>query len=314
MSQEESNSLEQDFDWNDMESPNIENMDTGDSDESTRGRVLFARWRYFHIPVEWAKGTPGFPLPGVFLDRYQEGQPSLREGAYFVKGARPKGGSKSFVNVIVAEATNRDGSTYQRVDQFTSFDEVWHKAQWPALKQLSDDKFSKLQSTGQAAINLARQKKTAEQINASPDTWVYGRSTLIKSDIVGKKQDGSPKATYYRNEWALFDKAQEWTKARDAYFAQFTDGSNGATPTLDLTNIPAEWLKGDAAKYESGVVSMFKETVRQVGLLGMKGGAIKVKILNAEGQPNMNQQGQPIDAVALLSRILDTPEPMIDLA
>ena len=89
---------------------------------------------------------------------------------------------------------------------------------------------------------------------------------------------------------------------------------NGASPALDLTNIPAGWLTGDAAKYESSVASMFKETVRQVGLLGMKPGAIKVKILNAEGQPNLNQQNQPIDAVALLARILDTPEPMIDLA
>ncbi len=306
--------LNVDFNWDDVESPNIENMETGDSDESTRGKVLFARYRYFHIPVEWAKGTPGFPLPGVFLDRYQEGGPSLREGPYFVKGAQPKGGSKSFVNVIVAEATNRDGSTYQRVDQFTSFDEVWHKAQWPALKQLSQDNLSKLQSTGQNAINLARQKKTAEQINADASTWVYGRSTLIKSDIVGKKQDGSPRATYYRNEFAFFANAQEWTKARDAFFAQFADGTNGATPALDLTNIPAGWLTGDAAKYESGVASMFKETVRQVGLLGMKSGAIKVKILNAEGQPNVNQQGQPIDAVALLAKILDTPEPMIDLS
>ena len=93
-----------------------------------------------------------------------------------------------------------------------------------------------------------------------------------------------------------------------------TIGDNGATPALDLTNIPAEWVKGDAAKYESSVASMFKETVRQVGLLGMKGGAIKVKILNSEGQPNLNQQNQPIDAVTLLSRILDTPEPMIDLS
>ncbi len=170
--------------------------------------------------------------------------------------------------------------------------------------------FEEVLGTGSMAAKDQAYKATLRKMQGTYIDLVDVPQAPQKGKVPMNPNTGKPYMTC--KLFKVFTGKDEAQKATDERRKVSSD--NGATPALDLTNIPATWLTGDAAKYESGVASMFKETVRQVGLLGMKGGAIKVKILNAEGQPNPNQQGQPIDAVALLAKILDTPEPMIDLS
>mgnify|MGYP001605266481 CR=1 FL=1 len=261
------------------------------------GKRQFAKVRMLPVPVIPFQKGASFTLPNVHNDQYNaDSKTTVRQGLKQFNGMKQGKTDKGHtIYVLVATKADREGNEYQRVKWFKSWTEkdrknVWAELQFPALKGLD---------------NANRAKLMGQGIHAGYDEVPTGEQATI---------DGKDYDTKYWTSFTVFTDEAKMKEAEKAFFAQFTDGSNGTTPALDLTNIPAGWLTGDAAKYESGVASMFKETVRQVGLLGMKGGAIKVKILNSEGQPNLNQQNQPINAVALLAKILDTPEPMIDLA
>ncbi len=285
MTTEESQGLETDFNWDE---PLITDAGT------LEGKRQFGLVRMVVVPVIPFQKGASFTLEGVY-DSYKSKDASEPVLKVFSGMKQGKTDQKHTIYVLVSEKTTKEGKSYQAVKWFKSWPEkdrmnVWAELQFPAIKTFD---------------NANRAKFVGQGIYAGYDEVATGE----KVDIEGKEQD----LKYWTN-FTVFANIEAIKKAETEFFAQFTDGSNGTTPALDLSNIPVGWLTGDAAKYESGVASMFKETVRQVGLLGMKGGAIKVKILNAEGQPNLNQQGQPIDAVALLAKILDTPEPMIDLS
>ncbi len=180
----------------------------------------------------------------------------------------------------------------------------------PDWRNILVPSFEEVLGTGSMAAKDQAYKATLRKMQGTYIDLVDVSQSPKNGKVPTNLSTGKPYMTC--KLFKVFASKDEAQKAVDE--RRKTTGDNGATPALDLTNIPAGWLTGDASKYESGVASMFKETARQVGLLGMKQGAIKVKILNAEGKPNVNQQGQPIDAVALLAKILDTPEPMIDLS
>lgn len=284
----EESMLDTDFNWDE---PLVTDAGTGE------GKRQFAKVRMLPVPVIPFQKGASFTLPNVHNDQYNaDTKTTVRQGLKQFNGMKQGKTDKGHtIYVLVATKADREGNEYQRVKWFKSWAEkgrknVWAELQFPALKGLDGANRAKLMGQG---------------IYASYDEVPTGE----QANIDGKDYD-----TKYWTSFTVFADEAKMKEAEKAFFAQFTDGSNGVTPALDLTNIPAGWLTGDAAKYESGVASMFKETARQVAALGMKAGAIKVKILNAEGQPNLNQQEQPIDAVALLSKILDTPEPMIDLA
>ena len=284
----EESMLDTDFNWDE---PLVTDAGTGE------GKRQFAKVQMKVIPVIPFQKGASFTLPNVHNDQYNvDSKTTVRQGLKSFNGMKQGKTDKGHtIYVLVATKADREGNEYQRVKWFKSWTEkdrknIWAELQFPALKGLD---------------NANRAKLMGQGIYAGYDEVPTGEQATI---------DGKDYDTKYWTNFTVFADEAKMKEAEKAFFAQFADGSNGATPALDLTNIPAGWLTGDVAKYESGVASMFKETVRQVGLLGMKDGAIKVKILNSEGQPNPNQQGQPIDAVALLAKILDTPEPMIDLS
>jgi hypothetical protein len=287
-----------------MQSMEVQNLETGDAEESSLGKTVFGKYRYFHIPVEYAKGDPGFPLPGVYNDRYDTAtQTSVREpGPYMVKGMKLATGKK-FVNILVVEQTDKNGRTFHRVDQHPGFTDLWKDYQWPAIKENA----KMLTATGARAIEAMRAGKNWTEINALPGVWVYGKSSLVKSPLKRAKQDGTEGDTYYRTDFVFYGSEAEMKKVETEFWAERGGGStNGSAPQVDLSRFPVMWAKS------SGMPDALYAKINKEMRAGKSAreAAVASMLMSKDGAPMANADGQPVDVAWIFGQALGMPAEM----
>lgn len=287
----------------------IENEETGDVEESSLGKTTFGRYRYFHIPVEYKAGDPGFPLPGVYDDRYDAAsQTSIRQpGAFMVTGMTPAI-SKKFVNIIVVEATDKNGKAYHRVDKHPGFTELWREHQWPALRALPKAQLDALQATGPKAMELLRQGRSFTEINQAAGTWVYAKSSLVESPIKRTKQDGTEGKTHFRTDWTIYATEAEMKAAESAFWAERggSPQANGAAPTFDAARFPAMWAKA------SNMPQVLYDKINAELKAGKeaKAAAIASMVMNPDGTPKTNADGMAVDVAWIFGQATGLPAEM----
>jgi len=280
--------LDQDFNWDE---PLVTDAGTGE------GKRQFARVRMLPVPViPFQKGVH-FTLPGVHNDRYNaDTKTTVREGLKQFNGMkRGKTDKKHTIYILAAEKADQQGNEYQRVKWFKSWPEkdrkhVWAELQFPALKAIGDAHRAKLM--GQGIYAGYDEVPTGEQAN-----------------IGGVDYD-----TKYWTNFTVFADEVTMKAAEREFFAQFTDGSNGATPALDLTNIPAGWIKGDAVKDAASVKTLYEQIAKKhAENKSAMDIAKNLGIVDKEtGKPNNNKAGNPVNVAELFSAALDMPSAMFE--
>ena len=280
--------LDTDFNWDE---PLVTDAGTGE------GKRQFGLVRMVVVPVIPFQKGASFTLPNVHDDQYDENtKTTVRNGLKSFNGMKQgKTDKKHTIYVLVAEKSDRQGNSYQRVKWFKSWTEkdrknVWAELQFPAIKGF--DSTNRAKFTGQGIYASYDEVSTGEQVN-----------------IQGKDYD-----TKYWTNFTVLANAEAMKKAETDFFAQFTDGANGATPALDLTNIPAGWIKGDAAKDAASVQTLYQQIKKQFeeGKAPMDI-AKKLSIVSkAEGNPMLNKDGNPVNVAELFSAALDLPSAMFE--
>jgi hypothetical protein len=280
--------LDVDFNWDE---PLVTDAGTGE------GKRQFAKVRMLPVPVIPFQKGASFTLPDVYDDQYNpDNQQTVRNGLKVFNGMKQgKTDKKHTIYVLVAEKADRQGNTYQRVKWFKSWAEkdrknVWAELQFNALKGF--DSANRAKFLGQGIYAGYDEVSTGEQVN-----------------IQGKDYD-----TKYWTNFTIFPDEAAMKKAEAEFFAQFaTNGANGATP-LDLTNIPAGWVKGDATKDAASVQTLYQQIKKQYdeGKAPMDIAKKLSLVSKAEGTPMPNKDGQPVNVAELFSAALDMPAAMFE--
>lgn len=282
MTQEE---LTTDFNWDE---PLVTDAGTG---EGTRH---FAKVRMLPVPVIPFQKGQSFTLPNVY-DDYKSKDAPERLLKSFGGMKQGKTDQKHTLYVLVAEKSTREGKSYQILKSFKSWPEkgrknVWAELQFPALKGFD---------------GANRAKFLGHGIYAGFDEVPTGEKANI---------DGTDYDTKYWTNFTIFTDEAVMKAAETAFFAQFTDGSNGAGPALDLTNIPATWIKGDAVKDAASVQTLYQQIKKQYDE-GKAPAEIakKLSLVNkADGTPSLNKDGNPVNVAELFSQALDMPAAMFE--
>lgn len=270
----------QDFNWD-------EPLTT---DAGGDGKRQFAKVRMIVVPVQPFQKGEAFTLPDVHDDQYnEESKTTTRKGLKSFNGMKiGKTEKNHHIYVLVATKADREGKEYQRVKWFKSWLEkgrknVWAELQFPALKVLDVTSRDKLIKGGIFAAY--DELPTGEQVN-----------------IQGKDFD-----TKYWGKFTVFADEAAMKAAEREFFAQFAT-ANGTTP-LDLKNIPAKWLTADnPGKWAADVAAMSKYIKESAASMSVIDLAKTFSVVDKEtGKPFPNQEGKPIDPVALLAPILDVP-------
>jgi len=281
----EESMLDTDFSWDE---PLVTDAGTGE------GKRQFAKVRMLPVPVIPFQKGASFTLPNVY-DDYKSKDGGERVLKSFGGMKQGKTDQKHMLYVLVAEKTTKEGKPYQALKTFKSFAEkgrknVWAELQFPAIKGFD---------------SANRTKFLGQGIYAGFDEVPTGEKANI---------DGTDYDTKYWTNFTIFADEAKMKEAETAFFAQFTDGTNGATPALDLTNIPAGWVKGDAVKDAASVKTLYEQIAKQHG----EGKAVldiakKLSIVNKnDGTPMPNKDGNPVNVAELFSQALDMPAAMFE--
>ncbi len=151
--------------------------------------------------------------------------------------------------------------------------------------------------------NTTRAKFLGQGIYAGFDEVATGEKATI---------DGQEQELKYWTNFTVFTDEAKMKEAEKAFFAQFSDGTNGAAPMLDTTNIPAGWIKGDATKDAASVQTLYQQIKKQYDE-GKAPADIAKKlslVSKTDGSPMPNKDGNPIDVVELFGQALDLPPAM----
>ncbi len=277
--------LNVDFNWDE---PLV--TDAGTSE----GKRQFAKVRMLPVPVIPFQKGASFTLEGIY-DDYKSKDADERVLKSFNGMKQGKTDKKHTVYVLVAEKSTREGKPYQAVKWFKSWTEkdrknVWAELQFPALKGLDSANRAKLMGQG---------------IYAGFDEVPTGEQASI---------DGKDVDTKYWTSFTVFTDEAKMKEAEKAFFAQFSDGSNGASSVLDTTNIPKGWLKDDPIALAKSVSTLYEQIAKQHGNdksvidiaknLGIIG--------KADGKPALNKDDQPINVAELFAAALDMPSAMFE--
>ncbi len=277
--------LEQDFNWDE---PLVTDAGTGE------GKRQFAKVRMLPVSVIPFQKGASFTLEGIY-DDYKSKDADERVLKSFNGMRQGKTDQKHTIYVLVGEKSTREGKLYQALKVFKSWTEkdrknVWAELQFPALKGL--DNANRARLMGQGIYAGYDEVPTGEQAN-----------------IDGKDYD-----TKYWTNFTVFADEAKMKEAEKAFFAQFSDGANGAAPALDTTNIPKGWLKDDPAALAKSIKTLYEQIAKQHGSdkpvldiaknLGIVG--------KTDGKPALNQDDQPINVAELFAAALDMPSAMFE--
>ncbi len=287
MNTEESQGLEQDFNWDE---PLV-------TDAGTEGKRQFGLVQMKAIPVIPMQKGQSFTIEGVYNDQYNaDSKTTVRQGLKPFNGMRQgKTDKKHTVYILTATKADREGNEYQRVKWFKSWTEkdrknVWAELQFPALKGLDGANRAKLMGQG---------------IYAGYDEVPTGEQATI---------DGKDYDTKYWTSFTVFADETKMKEAEKAFFAQFSDGSNGTGLALDLSNIPAGWVKGDATKDAASVQTLYQQIKKQYDEGKAPADiAKKLSLINkTDGTPMPNKDGNPVNVAELFAAALDMPSAMFE--
>ncbi len=280
--------LNVDFNWDE---PLVTDAGTGE------GKRQFAKVRMLPVPVIPFQKGASFTLPDVHNDQYNaDSKTTVRQGLKAFNGMKQGKTDKGHtIYVLVATKADREGNEYQRVKWFKSWTEkdrknIWAELQFPALKGLDSANRARLMGQG---------------IYAGYDEVPTGEQATI---------DGKDYDTKYWTSFTVFADEAKMKEAEKAFFAQFSDGSNGASPVMDTTNIPKGWLKDDPAALAKSISTLYEQIAKQHGNdksvidiaknLGIIG--------KADGKPALNKDDQPINVAELFAAALDMPAAMFE--
>jgi hypothetical protein len=270
--------LNQDFDW--------EAEDNIDLTPPPSGKHQVAKLQLHVVAVTKSFISGDFvSIPGVRGGQYDEQD---EDGNKMLKGWKKGGKHKLFV--LVATKWDKEGNSYQVVKQYPNVqsrnDQVHYLNEFvmPELKKLPDSH---------------RQQLIGPGIYVGFDNLDTGTYWVDESEIDPEKKK---KSIFYWGNFVVYADHDALKAAEDEFFNRVTSGGNGS----DNGHYPESWSTDI-----SGMVSYAKQLKDEEK--PVKEIAKTLMFYGEDGQPVKAINGSEVNIKAVLSEVLDIPEPMIEL-
>jgi hypothetical protein len=301
---------------------NLDNLFAGDeAQEIIVGgeRTYFGLLRFYQIPVDpFVKGAR-FTIPGILNYEYDEITKTtiLGDGLKEFAG-QPTARSKYHRLVFVMSQKTEKGETYQRVRQFKSWTDqcvkckgkkmiielttsedidkpsitcpecngtgkapnAWREFQWQELKNLPW--LNDLLATGQLAI------KDHENLNS----WIPVQYTEVDTSYTGEWD-----IKKYLSDFKQFASSKEMEQAAKEFY--------GEGPSFSAEELPKAW-----STYPNEFIPNYDKLAKDG--LSHKLIAEKLGLISSNGQPSTTNNGNPVNAQNIMSRLVGVPETLLD--
>ncbi len=189
---------------------------------------------------------------------------------------------------------------YRRRVSFNSPD--WHSILVPS--------FEEVLGVGSMAAKDQAYKATLRKLQDAYIDLVDVPQAPQKGKVPTNPNTGKPYMTCKLVK--VFASKDEAQKAVDERRKVASD--NGASPALDLSNIPAGWIKGDAVKDAASVQTLYQQIKKQYDEGKAPANiARKLSLVNKDdGTPMPNKDGNPVNVAELFGAALDLPAAMFE--